>query len=73
MRRVAVTGASGRGKTTLGGALAARLGVPHVKLDALHHGPDWTEATAAELRARVGAALLRAPSGWVVDGLGKLA
>jgi shikimate kinase len=68
LRRVSVAGISGSGKTTLARELAARLGVPHVELDALHHGPDWAEASAAELRARVEAALAAAPAGWVVDG-----
>ena len=40
--------------------------VPFHELDALHHGPDWTEATADELRARVEP--LVAEDGWVVDG-----
>ncbi len=67
MRRVAVTGsASGCGKTTVGRALAARLGVPFVELDALNHGPGWTEATAAELRAKVEPIV--ATDGWVIDG-----
>jgi adenylate kinase family enzyme len=67
-RRIAVRGASGAGKTTFSAELARRLGVPHVELDALHHGPNWTEASPAELQARVRAALAAAPGGWVVDG-----
>jgi adenylate kinase family enzyme len=73
MRRVAiVASASGSGKTTLGRELSRRLDVPFVELDALHHGPGWTEATPDELRARV-EPVLRQP-GWVVDGvyMGKL-
>jgi adenylate kinase family enzyme len=68
MQRVSVAGASGSGKSTFAAALAERLGVTHVELDALHHGPGWTEATANELRERVEAALAAAPDGWVVDG-----
>jgi adenylate kinase family enzyme len=67
MRRVAViASASGCGKTTVGRALAKRLDVPFVELDALNHGPDWTEATAEELRARV--VPLVAGESWVIDG-----
>lgn len=68
MRRVAVIGVSGAGKTSVAGLLASRLGLPHVELDALHHGPNWTEASAEELQANVLAALERCPEGWVVDG-----
>jgi adenylate kinase family enzyme len=68
VRRVSVAGISGSGKTTLARELAARLGVPHIELDALHHGPNWTEATPEELRERVEAALAAAPDGWVADG-----
>ncbi|HEY3922528.1 MAG TPA: AAA family ATPase [Gaiellaceae bacterium] len=68
MRRVSVAGISGSGKTTLARALAERLGVPYVELDALHHEPNWTEATAAELEAKVTAAIEAAPDGWVIDG-----
>lgn len=68
MRRVNVVGISGSGKTTLARALAARLCVPHIELDALHHGPDWMEATAEELRERVEAAMAAARDGWVIAG-----
>jgi adenylate kinase family enzyme len=66
MRRVAIVGASGNGKTTLGRELARRLDVPFVELDALHHGPNWTEPPLEEFRARVTEAT--AGDGWVVDG-----
>jgi adenylate kinase family enzyme len=68
MRRVAVVGGSCSGKTTVSRELAAALGVPHVELDALHHGPNWQEAPAEVMQERVRAALAAAPDGWVVDG-----
>lgn len=40
--RINVIGTSGAGKTTLARRLGERLGVPHMELDALHWGPDWT-------------------------------
>jgi hypothetical protein len=40
--------------------------VPHVELDALNWGPNWTDVSAEVLRARVEQAL--SSSGWVVDG-----
>jgi adenylate kinase family enzyme len=68
-RKIVVKGASGAGKTTLAAELARRLGVPHVELDGLHHGPNWSEPTAEEFRARVRAAMDAAPThGWVIDG-----
>jgi adenylate kinase family enzyme len=66
MRRVAVIGNSCSGKTTFARRLAERLGVPHVELDALNWGPDWTEAPPVEFRQRVEEAI--AGEGWVVDG-----
>jgi adenylate kinase family enzyme len=66
VERVNVLGVSGSGKSTVGRALAARLGVTYVELDELHHGPNWTEASAEELRARV--APILAQSEWVIDG-----
>jgi hypothetical protein len=40
--------------------------VRHVELDALNWGPNWTDASAEVLRARVAEAL--SSPGWVVDG-----
>lgn len=68
MRRVSVMGGSCSGKTTVSRELAAILGVPHIELDALNHGPNWEEAPAEIFQERVRAALAAAPDGWVVDG-----
>jgi adenylate kinase family enzyme len=67
MRRVAVVAsASGNGKTTLGRQLAEALGVQFVELDALVHGPGWTETPDDALRAQVEPIV--ASDGWVIDG-----
>jgi adenylate kinase family enzyme len=68
LKRVNLKGTSGSGKTTFAQELAKRLEVPYVELDALHHGPNWTEASAEEFRARVREAMAAAPDGWVIDG-----
>ena len=68
MRCVAVLGASGNGKTTLARTLAARLGVAWIELDALVHGPGWTEAPSDEVRAKLDVFFASATDGWVVDG-----
>src|SRR5579871_3130932 len=66
-RRIAmIASASGNGKTTLGRRLAGQLGVPFVELDALVHGPAWTETPDEELRAAL--APILAADGWVIDG-----
>jgi adenylate kinase family enzyme len=64
MQRVLVVGASGSGKSTVARALATKLRLPRVELDALHHGPDWVPRTtfAEDVdTATCGPA-------WVVDG-----
>lgn len=72
-RRIAVIGsASGSGKSTLARELARRLAVRCVELDAMVHGPNWTETPNEVLRAQLEPIL--AEEGWVVDGVyrGKL-
>lgn len=66
MQRINVVGTSGSGKTTFAAELAARLGVPHVELDALHWLANWQEADAREMRERVARAA--AAEQWVIDG-----
>jgi adenylate kinase family enzyme len=61
-----VIGSTGSGKTTFARALAQKLGVPHVEIDALFWQPGWVMTSADELRAKVEAAL--GDGGWVVDG-----
>jgi adenylate kinase family enzyme len=65
-RIVIVASASASGKTTLANELARRLGAPCHELDALNHGPGWTEAAPEELRAAVEP--LVAGERWVIDG-----
>lgn len=40
--------------------------MPHVELDALHWGPNWSVPTDEDFRARVAEAI--SPPGWVADG-----
>lgn len=68
MRRISVVGNSGAGKTTLARSLADSLGVAHIELDALYHGPGWTEPEPDVFRRRVVDALDAAADGWVVCG-----
>ena len=68
MKRVNVKGISGSGKSTFAVELARRLELPYIELDALHHGPNWSEPTAEEFRTQVREAMDAAPDGWVIDG-----
>ena len=51
-RRIVVAGTSGSGKTTLAALVGARLGVPHVEIDGLYHGPGWTPRPTFEADVR---------------------
>jgi adenylate kinase family enzyme len=66
MRRIAVIGGTGSGKTTVSLLLAHRLGVEHVELDALFWKPGWVMPSEEEFRPIVEAAL--DSDGWVADG-----
>jgi adenylate kinase family enzyme len=65
-RRVSIVGSTGTGKTTYGRRLAARLGVPHIELDAIVWQPNWTLMDSERFRAIVTEKI--AAPGWVVDG-----
>lgn len=65
-QRIVVLGRTGSGKTTLARELAAAIGVPHVELDALYFGPDFSTVPLSVLRERTSAAI--AGDRWVTDG-----
>jgi adenylate kinase family enzyme len=64
--RLAVIGPSGSGKTWLSEQLASRLGLRHIEIDALFHGPEWESASPDQLRERVAEAT--EGDDWVSDG-----
>ena len=66
MKRVVVLGTSGCGKTTLACELSRRMNTPHIELDALHWGPNWTGADKPLFRQRVGLAI--AQDAWTLCG-----
>jgi energy-coupling factor transporter ATP-binding protein EcfA2 len=65
-QRILILGRTGSGKTTLARELAAATGVPHVELDALYFGPNFSTAPLPVLRDRTSAAI--AGDRWVTDG-----
>jgi adenylate kinase family enzyme len=66
MKRVAIIGCSGGGKSTLAAKLGQRLGIPVIFLDSLYWRPGWVESDRGEFRGRLMEAL-RADS-WITDG-----
>lgn len=65
-RRISIVGTTGSGKSTLARRISAKLGIPHLELDAVHHQADWTPMPENEFRAAV--AELIAQRAWVADG-----
>ena len=65
-KRIIVVGTTGAGKTTLALELSRRLGYPHIELDAMYWGPNWTPAPTDVFRQGVAQAL--SGVAWVADG-----
>ena len=65
-RRIVVVGTTGSGKTTVAAAIAARLGIPHIEMDALFWRPGWSETPDEQLFPEVDRCTERAS--WVLDG-----
>jgi len=66
LQRILVVGTTGSGKTTMAARLAQKLDLPHIELDALNWGPDWTMRPKEEFITAVDKAT-RAGR-WVIDG-----
>jgi adenylate kinase family enzyme len=65
-RRIVVVGTTGSGKTTLARRISERLDIPHVELDAIFWGPNWTPAPIEDFGRRIAQAL--GGQAWVADG-----
>jgi adenylate kinase family enzyme len=65
-QRVNVVGTSGSGKTTFARELARRLGSPHIEMDALYHGPNWSEPPLEVFRERIRQVV--SEDRWIIDG-----
>jgi len=65
-RRFNVVGTTGSGKTTVARAIAERLEIPHIEIDALFWKPNWQETPDEELFRRVDEETDR--PAWVLDG-----
>lgn len=69
--RIFITGASCAGVTTLGQALASRLGVPHLEVDAFYWlptDPPYSTKRAPEERVALIRQRQQASDGWVLAG-----
>ena len=66
MQRILVAGISGAGKSTLARTLARGLELPYVEMDALYHGPGWSQLPgfASDVEA------FTAGDRWVTDSIG---
>ena len=66
MKKIAVIGCPGSGKSTFARRLCEKTGLPLYHLDAIWHRPDRTHITREEFDARLDGLL--ALESWVIDG-----
>jgi adenylate kinase family enzyme len=65
-RRIAIYG--GGGKTSLADALARKLGIRHISLDAIQWRPNWAMTPEDEFTRTLEGRLDESTDGWVTDG-----
>jgi adenylate kinase family enzyme len=65
-QRIALVGPVASGKSTLAAAIAAHTHLPHLDLDELFWGPNWTPVDTPVFHTRVRDAL--AADSWIADG-----
>ncbi|EDX82675.1 hypothetical protein S7335_976 [Synechococcus sp. PCC 7335] len=70
MKKVAVFGNAGAGKSTLSRRLGNMTGLPWVPLDSIQYRPGGTEVPPAEFKAAHDELLLQ--DQWIVDGFGSI-
>jgi adenylate kinase family enzyme len=68
VKRIAVIGNAGGGKTTLCRKLGAKLGIPVYHIDMIQWKPGWERATREEFDAQHEPALRQ--DSWIIDGFG---
>ena len=66
MKRINIIGCSGSGKSTLAKALADKLMLKHIELDAFQHRENWRQSDREEFLGYVHEAVLA--DAWVIDG-----
>ncbi len=66
MKRIAIIGSSGSGKSTFARQLGAILHIPVIHLDAIFWQPDWVKTPRDEWR-RIQEELIK-PESWIIDG-----
>ncbi|HRX82836.1 MAG TPA: hypothetical protein P5307_27405 [Pirellulaceae bacterium] len=66
LSRVLVLGCSCSGKSTFARELSSITGAPHIELDAINWGPNWTMRSSDELVAAASA--VAETDQWIVDG-----
>jgi adenylate kinase family enzyme len=65
-RKIAIIGTTCAGKTTLAHSLSKCCKQPHIELDAIYWGPNWTPNPPEQFYHRV--SKIVKSEGWIIDG-----